>query len=500
VLVPCHRSHFDYLILSYMFHANYLSPPHIAAGDNLSFWPLGPLFRGAGAYFLRRSFEGNELYKTVFNKYLTFLIREGYTQEFFIEGGRSRTGKILTPKLGMLSAIVGAFTDGVRRDLYFIPVSIHYGRVVEEASYTRELIGAAKEKESLWGLLKARTVLRQKYGSVQVTFADPISLNQALGNRRDRFRNPAHDPDIEDEKRRFTRKLGFRILREVNAVTVVGATSLSSTVLLSSPHAAWRYPQFLEAAQTLVRFLRHQGVQLTASLERNVADFKESRLFLESGGLIQRLQGDGDVIRVPTEKRVSLNFYKNNTIHFFLLPALLSRALCMGLRGAALKDEVNWWLDLYRWEFPLPEREAVAAELGRLLEYFRAEGAVRAADGDAVAPEHPLIRSTAGLLDNFREAYWIAARTLAQLSETGIPQKAVLEQARKRYTTSLLLGEVQRPEGNTVVTLGNALNRYEEVGLVTITAPPKGRDRIVRRGPRFAELQPLEARLAASLQ
>jgi glycerol-3-phosphate O-acyltransferase len=499
VLVPCHRSHFDYLILSYLFHANYLSPPHIAAGINLSFWPLGPLFRGGGAYFIRRSFEGNELYKMVFRKYLTFLIREGYTQEFFIEGGRSRTGKILTPKLGMLSAIVGAFVDGARRDLHFIPVSIHYGRVVEEEAYKRELAGAEKEKESLWALLKARTVLRQKFGTVHVTFAEPISLDQALGNRKDRFRSGANAPEIEDEKRRFTRKLGFRILREVNAVTVVGATSVSSTVLLSSPHAAWRYPQFLVAAQTLLRFLRHQGVQLTASLERNAADFKESLLFLESGGLIQRLPGDGDVIRVPAEKRISLDFYKNNTIHFFLLPALLSRALVMGLHGAALKDEVNWWLDLYRWEFPLPEREAVAVELGRLLEYFRAEGAILAGDGNTVHPEHPLVRGTAGLLDNFREAYWIAARTLAQIPDTGMPQKAVLEQARKRYSTSLLLGEVQRPEGNTLVTLGNALNRYAEVGFVTIAAPPKGRERVVSRGPAFVELQRMEARLAGHL-
>ena len=135
MLVPCHRSHFDYLILSYLFHANYLSPPHIAAGINLSFWPLGPLFRGAGAYFIRRTLRGQRLYKMVFRNYLTFLIREGYTQEFFIEGGRSRTGKILTPKLGMLSAIVNAFIDGVRRDLYLVPVSIHYGRIVEEEAY-----------------------------------------------------------------------------------------------------------------------------------------------------------------------------------------------------------------------------------------------------------------------------------------------------------------------------------------------------------------------------
>src|SRR5262245_50351548 len=180
VLLPCHRSPFDSLILSSLFHINHLSPPHIAAGINLSFWPMGPLFGGAGAYFIRRSFGDDGVYKAVFRSYLRFLIREGYTQEFFIEGGRSRTGKILTPKLGMLSAIVDAFIDGARRDLYLVPVSIHYGRVVEEQAYSRELGGGEKEKESLSALLRARSVLRQTYGTVSVSFADPISLSEAL--------------------------------------------------------------------------------------------------------------------------------------------------------------------------------------------------------------------------------------------------------------------------------------------------------------------------------
>jgi len=159
VLVPCHRSHFDYLILTYIFHTNYLSPPHIAAGINLSFWPMGPLFRGAGAYFIRRTFDDNELYKMVFRKYLTFLIREGYTQEFFIEGGRTRTGKMMQPKLGMLSAVVNAFGQGIRRDLYLVPVSIHYGRIPEEEVYRREVTGEAKQRESLGALLRARSIL-----------------------------------------------------------------------------------------------------------------------------------------------------------------------------------------------------------------------------------------------------------------------------------------------------------------------------------------------------
>src|SRR5207247_2094826 len=187
VLVPCHRSHFDYLILTYIFHLNYLSPPHIAAGNNLSFWPLGPLFRGAGAFFIRRTFEDNELYKMVFRKYLTFLMREGYTQEFFIEGGRTRTGKILTPRLGMLSAIVNAFVQGVRRDLYFVPISMHYGRIPEEEAYQREGAGQEKARDALGALPRARSVLKGGYGTVYVSYADPISLNAALGAARERL-------------------------------------------------------------------------------------------------------------------------------------------------------------------------------------------------------------------------------------------------------------------------------------------------------------------------
>jgi glycerol-3-phosphate O-acyltransferase len=309
-----------------------------------------------------------------------------------------------------------------------------------------------------------------------------------------------NDPVVEEEKRRFTQKLGFRILREVNAVTVVGATSVSSTVLLSSPHAALRHAQFLAAAQTLLRLLQHQGVAITASLERNAADFKENLGFLESGGLIQRLPGEEGVIHVPPEKRIILDFYKNNSIHFFLLPAILSRALTTGRQGAALKDEVSWWLDLYRWEFALPEREAVAVELGRLLEYFRAQGAIRSGDGDVADPEHPLIRTTAGILDNFCEAYWITAQTLMQLKAAGLTQKSVLEAARRRYATGLLLGDVRRPEGNSAVSIGNAVSRYTEVGFITVTARQKGRERLVRPGPQFTDLSAVERRLAANLQ
>ncbi len=498
VLVPCHRSHFDYLILSYIFHINYMSPPHIAAGINLSFWPLGPLFRGAGAYFIRRSFDNDPLYKAVFRSYLTFLIREGYTQEFFIEGGRSRTGKILTPKLGMLSAIVNAFVSGVRRDLYLVPVSIQYGRVVEEEAYKRELTGAEKERESLWALLKARAVLGQNRGTIYVTFADPISLREALGDRLERFRDLAGDPQVEEEKRRFIQKLGFRVLRAVNEVAVAGATAVSATVLLSRTEAAWRYEDFLARAQALVRFLRFRGVTLTASLERNVHDFLENLAFLESGGLIRRLTGDGVAIHVPAEKRMNLDFYKNNIIHFFLVPALLSASLARGFRGEELEQEILWWLDFYRWEFPLPEKETVPREIASLIEYYRAEGAWRDTGGGWVERTHPFVATTERLLDNFCEAYWIVGRTLLHLPREGMSWKSVLVQARKKFETALLLGEAKHPEGCSSVVFENAIHRFAELKFVRVVG--ERRDRSVIPADHAAQLPPLLERLRRQLQ
>ena len=498
VLVPCHRSHFDYVILSYIFHLNYMSPPHIAAGINLSFWPLGPLFRGAGAYFIRRSFDDNELYKAVFRSYLAFLIREGYTQEFFIEGGRSRTGKILTPKLGMLSAIVDAFGQGVRRDLYLVPVSIHYGRVVEEETYQEELGGAEKKPESLAGLVRARRVLSRRHGTVYITFGEPISMSDALGELKDEFRH-RRDGETAERKRRFVRKLGFRLLRSVNDAAVAGATSVSATVLLGLPHRACRLEDFIQRGRALAHYLRARGVRFTASLERNDEnDFRENLGFLESGGLIQRLASESRaVIYVSAEKRRALDFYKNNSIHFFLLPALVLDGLGRDLHGEALRTDVSWWLDLFRWEFPLPERDELMAEIDRVRAYLVAIGAMTLGN-DALDHQHPFAVTLRALLDNFREAYWIAAQVLLEIRDDAVPQKAVVERMQKRYRTGLLLGEVRKPEGNSSVTLGNAINRYAELEYVRLRAG-KGKERLVQRGPGFEALAATAARIGAGV-
>lgn len=498
VLVPCHRSHFDYLILTYLFHQNYLSPPHIAAGINLSFWPMGPLFRGAGAFFIRRTFEGDPLYKAVFRNYLAFLIREGYTQEFFIEGGRSRTGKILTPKLGMLSALVQVFLRGERRDLYLVPISIQYGRIVEEESYASELSGRPKEKESLGALLRARSLLRQRRGTVYVRFAEPISLANELGERRERFADAAAGPEAEEEKRRFIQKLGFRILADVNRVAVAGATSVAATALLSSSEGAMRYAEFLRRAQMLIAVLRRAGVGVTDSLRTNEKNFLENLSFLEAGGLVRRPPEDREVIIVAREKRLALDFHKNNTIHFFLLPCLFARGRIRGLQGDDLVVEAQSWLDLYRWEFPIPSREEVATEFAALEIWAASLGALRAEAGGEPDLSHPLWGSLTPVLDDFAEAYRVVARAVESLGEAEVPKKTFLDGLHARAAHSLLLGEIRRTEANSSVTFGNALSRFEEMELVRLGGD--ARQRSVGRGSRWHETGALVARLAAFLE
>jgi glycerol-3-phosphate O-acyltransferase len=497
VLVPCHRSHFDYLILTYIFHSNYLSPPHIAAGINLSFWPMGPLFRGAGAFFIRRTFDDNLLYKTVFRRYLAFLIREGYTQEFFIEGGRTRTGKTLQPKLGMLSALVSTFLEGLRRDLYFVPVSIHYGRIPEEEAYRREVAGEEKPRESFGALLKARSILQRRYGTVYVSYGEPISLHDALGPLRERAQAPDADAEaLEDEQREFVERLGDRLMREMNAVAVAGATSVSATALLAAEKPASRLADFVATARTLLDVLRFQGVRFTASLLRNEPnDFRESLTWLETGGLVERRQyePEGDVLHVTREARVSLDFYKNNTLHFFLLPALVSRALCAGVAPHGLQAYVQRWLEVFRLEFPRPDLDALPGQLEHVVAFYRERGAL---GPEGVRPEHALVRVTCGLLENLREAYWTAARTVASQTDWPLTQKALTQRMQKHFATGLLLGDVCKPEGASVVAFQNALTWLESHGYVQSRRRRGKGEPSFEPGPRYTEL----GRLAAELR
>ncbi len=182
VYVPCHRSHMDYLLLSYVLYHQGLVPPHIAAGINLNFWPAGPIFRRLGAFFIRRTFKGNKLYSTVFREYLGELFSRGYSVEYFVEGGRSRTGRLLDPKTGTLSMTLQALLRGGSRPITFVPIYIGYEHVMEVGTYAKELRGAAKEKEGFMQMVRGLRKLRN-LGQGYVNFGEPLSLVNYLNKQ-----------------------------------------------------------------------------------------------------------------------------------------------------------------------------------------------------------------------------------------------------------------------------------------------------------------------------
>ena len=183
ILCPSHKSHMDYVILTLLFYEKGLLPPHVAAGINLAFWPFGAIARWCGGFFIRRSFKGDHLYSAVVRAYVKRLMRDGFPQEFFIEGGRSRTGKLAFPKTGLLAMEVDAWREGAGEDLFFVPVAIDYEKLPEGGSYARELGGGEKKKENVWSLLEARKILRTRHGRIYVQFDRPISLAELTGGR-----------------------------------------------------------------------------------------------------------------------------------------------------------------------------------------------------------------------------------------------------------------------------------------------------------------------------
>jgi len=222
VYTPCHRSHIDYLLLSYvLFHRGFMVP-HVAAGDNLDLPLVGGVLRGGGAFFMRRRFSGDRLYSAVFSEYIYQMFRRGHAVEYFVEGGRTRTGRLLPARTGVLQMTIDAHRRGVPRPIVFVPVYVGYDKLVEAASYVDELRGAAKQSESVSGLFRNLRMVRQSFGSAQLCFGKPISLDGLLDDGLDR---PA-------------RALGARIGRGINACAYLNGTNLVALTTLSMPRQA----------------------------------------------------------------------------------------------------------------------------------------------------------------------------------------------------------------------------------------------------------------------
>ena len=322
VYVPTHRSHIDYLLLSYSLHRQGLTPPHIAAGANLNLPLVGPLLRRCGAFFLRRSFKGEPLYAAVFHEYLHLMLTRGFPLEYFIEGGRSRNGRMLTPKAGILGMTVRSFIREHDRPLVFVPVYIGYEKIIEGRSYLRELAGKPKKKESLWALIKSARRVKRVFGTVHVNFGEPLSLADFLERHRPGWTKEV-SAAADDWPRDATHSAATELAKRLNEAAVINPVNLIALALLSTPrHTA--------DEQALCRLLDHYQALATeapysSAMIPCALDSRQIVACVERLGITERVPHPlGDLIRVPQGEAPLLAYFRNNVLHLFALPALIA--------------------------------------------------------------------------------------------------------------------------------------------------------------------------------
>jgi glycerol-3-phosphate O-acyltransferase len=384
VFLPSHKSNLDHAVLQYALHENGLPPNHTAGGINMNFFPIGPLVRRSGVFFIRRSFKDDELYKLVLRSYVDYLIEKRFPLEWYIEGGRSRSGKLLAPRFGLLAYVVDSYRRGKSDDVLLLPVSIAYDQISDVRDYAAEQRGGAKERESLGWFLRVVRRLGSRYGDVHLRFAEPISLAKALGPA-----DPSAEPD-PDETNLALQKLAFEVCFRINQATPITPTSLVTLALLGRGDRALSQDEVQQSLRNLLVYVRRRGLPTSEELELDTPDGVRRTLegLVETGILAVFTQGPEPVWMIAPDQHLAAAYYRNTVAHFFVNGAIAELALLRAAedgvadRRREFWDEVSRLRDLLKFEFFFAEKDLWRGELRQEMALHDAQWEERLAEGE----------------------------------------------------------------------------------------------------------------------
>ena len=410
VYVPCHRSHVDYLLLSYLLFQRGLMIPHIAAGENMNLPFVGNLLRRGGAFFMQRSFRGDALHAALFSEYLYEVYRRGHCVEFFPEGGRSRTGRLLPTRIGLLKMTIAHARRGLPRPLAFIPVYLGYEKLIEATAYLDELRGAEKQRESVIDIVRSLRLTRQNFGRVEVNFGQPLHLTDWL------HQHPDLRTEAADAAEATT--LGREILMRINDAASINPVNLAALVILCTPRLAIAESTLARQIDCYLDLLRRNGgnhdYQLTG-LTGAAAITHVTRL----GMLNRESQEFGSVLALQPASAVLMTWYRNNVAHVLALPSLIACLLEKRRRPLARRALERMVAMVY----PYLARELHArferSDTQRWTQQLVQSGLIGAA-GDrlapppAQAPEHYRLHLLAGIARPMLERNYIVLGLLAE--------------------------------------------------------------------------------------
>jgi glycerol-3-phosphate O-acyltransferase len=486
IIIPCHRSHIDYLLIHYLFYTNNIQLPFVAAGNNLSFFPMGYIFRKSGAIFLRRSFRGNKIYSEVFTKYLAILLQEGLPLEFFIEGGRSRTGKMIMPKYGLLSMVIQAYQEKYCENFAAIPVYIGYDRVIEEKSYLKELSGAAKTPENPAEIIKTSKILTKRYGRVYVNIGEPMIMKDYLEAQV----KPIEQMALE-ERQSLYRKIGYEIVLEINKVAVVTPFSLVASVILSHDRRGMSHNELLDILSDFFEYLSMKKVKFAETfINREKAINDAINMFVQQG-FISKIEAEDDeaeeiqevVYSLKEEKRINLEYYKNNILHFFVPLCFVATSIIKNNEDLIYLQRIMSdykFLKKLLWnEFIFDEHKDDAEDVNEVLTYLNERKMITSTERDGQVyveikgKGNKKLKPFADLIHNYLESSWIVIRSCLYLKKNPLTKKDWLKKIMALGDRMYRKGEVLRPEALSQSNYQNVIIFLEDAKLITAVKDEK---------------------------
>ena len=472
VFLPTHKSNLDHLVLQYVLHENGHPPNHTAGGINMNFFPVGPLVRRSGVFFIRRTFKDDAVYKFVLQQYIDYLIEKRFSLEWYLEGGRSRSGKLLPPRFGLFANVVDAYRRGKSEDVYLIPVSIAYDQIQDVGEYVAEQRGGVKETESFRWFLRMVRRLRHDYGDIYIRFGEPLSLNRFLGP-------PAAAADSDpDEYHLQVQKVAFEVAVRINRATPITPTALVTLALLGHGDRAFTVPELVKALQNLVDYVRRRKLPTTVELDLDTPAGVQRTLdtLVQSGVVSVYSEGLDSVFAIGADQHLTAAYYRNAIIHFFVNASIAELALLRAAEVDVAAAASEFWeealrlRDLLKFEFFFADKDEYRLELREELAGHD-PGWESALSGGPEAI-HALLRrckpfSAHRILRPFLEAY----RVVGDALERADPGRSVDE--TKFLATCLALGtqyrlqrRIHRTESISKVLFATALRLARNRDLV----------------------------------
>jgi len=424
MLLWTHKTYLDGMVLPKLLYDNDFPMPHIFGGANLNFPGLGFLLHRSGAIFIRRSFRDNELYKITLRHYVGYLMGKRFPMNWAFEGTRSRLGKLMPPRYGLLKYVLEACDATDARDIHIIPVSISYDLIRDVEEYATEQTSHGKGAESLRWLIGYLRSLARPMGKIYVDIGQPVVLDRA--------------PDPDD--RLALSKIAFEVAVEANHVTAITFPSLATMSLLGAAPKALTEDEVVADLTALLRWANARDMHVSKDFSLTFADHIQSLLgiMLDEGIVTQYDEGPEIVYGIGLNQHTVASYYRNTVIHFFVNKAIIELALLKASENegpdalTVFWTEVDQLRDLFKFEFFYAPTEAfhqqIREELSRYDKDWQtllSEGA--SAVGQLLNRMTPLVSHATLLI--FTEAYSIVAALAARMaySETLVEQACVTD-------------------------------------------------------------------------